>query len=84
VPAGAEVSLPKADPMALRDDLAHAARLIGETHTDGYAAGFVRSLARTVGDTALEDAALNADDLPGRRALAALLAQRLTEVPLLA
>jgi CheY-like chemotaxis protein len=84
VPAGDEVSLPKADPMALRDDLAHAVRLIGESDGDGYATGFVRSLARTVGDTALEYAALNADDVPGRQALAALLAQRLTEVPTLA
>ena len=84
VPAGDEVALPMADPMALRDDLAHAARLIGGSDADGYATGFVRSLARTVGDRALEDAALNAEDPPGRQALAALLAQRLTEVPTLA
>jgi DNA-binding response OmpR family regulator len=84
LPAGEEMAPPKADPMALRDDLAHAARLIGETDPDGYATGFVRSLARTVGDIALEDAALKAGDPPGRQALAALLAQRLTEVPTLA
>ena len=81
IPAGEEVATPKGDPMALRDDLARAVRLVdGDANDAGYATGFVRSLARTVGDVALEDAALRAGDAPGRRALSALLAQRLTEV----
>jgi CheY-like chemotaxis protein len=81
VPAGEEVVAPGGDPLALRDDLARAVRLVdGDAPDAGYATGFVRSLARTVGDVALEDAALRAGDAPGRRALSALLTLRLTEV----
>lgn len=49
------------DPLALHDDLQHAATLLAEAGADraraGYVAGFVRGLARASGDAALEDAA---------------------------
>ena len=73
-----EVTLPAADPMALRDDLLRAAALVAAEDADpAYAAGFVRSLARTVGDPALEAAALMAAGAEGRMALADLLQTRI-------
>lgn len=69
---------PAADPVALRDDLARAATLIADEAGDrAYAAGFVRSLARAAGDTALEAAALQAVSASGTAALAEMLTQRL-------
>lgn len=67
---------PPADPLAFRDDLMLAARLIAETDA-GYAAGFLRSLGRAAGDQALEDAARRAETGQGRVALAQLVADRL-------
>lgn len=76
---GDEIATPLGDLVAFRDDLAHAAALITARDSDpGYAAGFVRSLARAAGDDALEDAALRAEGDAGRQALAALLQARLT------
>lgn len=73
-----EVALPAADPMALRDDLMRAVALVAAEGSDpAYAAGFVRSLARTVGDPALEAAALMAASAAGRMALANLLNRRI-------
>lgn len=73
-----EVEAPAADPLALRDDLALAARLVETRAEDAaYVTGFVRGLARTVGDTALEHAALGSTSEAGRQALSRLLAQRL-------
>ena len=42
--------------MALRDDLLRAASLITASGDPTYARGFLRSLARAAGDTALEEA----------------------------
>jgi CheY-like chemotaxis protein len=68
-----------ADPLALRDDLARAAQLITSGGSDlGYVAGFLRSLARAAGDTALERAALAAATDTGRLALSQLVADRLS------
>ncbi len=82
VPVGEEGAVPQADPMALRDDLAHAAALIKDGSFDpDYTAGFVRSVARAAGDAALERAALQAADTDGQAALLQLLTQRLMELP---
>ena len=77
--AGALPPARKADPLALRDDLARAVALVGDNGgTDAaYATGFVRSLARDAGDTVLEAAALGAKSAAGHAALAQLLRQRL-------
>jgi CheY-like chemotaxis protein len=72
------LAAPPADPLAFRDDLARASALIGGADS-GYASGFLRSLARSAGDRALEDAALAAGSPPGRAALARLLASRLAQ-----
>lgn len=71
-------AVPPADPLAFRDDLTRASALIGGDDS-AYATGFVRSLARSAGDQALEDAALAAGSAPGRAALARLLALRLAQ-----
>ena len=77
-PAGDEIAAPPADPLALRDDLAHAAALVAGGGGDpAYAAGFVRSLARASGDTVLELAALQSGTDQGRKVLADLLNARL-------
>lgn len=78
---GEELDTPSADPMALRDDLAHAVRLVDAGGSDpAYVVGFVRSLARTVGDAALERAALQSSTEPGRQELSRLLNNRLNAV----
>jgi CheY-like chemotaxis protein len=71
-------SAPPADELAFRDDLAHASTLIGGADI-GYATGFLRSLGRSAGDQALEEAALAAATGPGRDALARLVAARLAQ-----
>ncbi|MFC3085560.1 response regulator [Tabrizicola soli] len=76
VEAGA-VEAPPADPMALRDDLARAAALVAGAGDAGYVTGFVRGLARTIGDAPLEAAAVRAGAEDGRQALSRLLAERL-------
>lgn len=69
---------PPMDPLALRDDLERAAALVaGEATDHAYATGFVRSLARAVGDPALERAALDAGAEGGRLVLSHLIADRL-------
>lgn len=78
-PPGEEIAAPPADPLALRDDLAFAAALVGGQGADpAYATGFVRSLARVAGDRDLEDAALQARTEGDRAALAELLTARLS------
>jgi CheY-like chemotaxis protein len=73
-----DVTLPAGDPMALRDDLMRAAALVAAEGADpAYAVGFVRSLARSVDDPALEAAALMAASADGRVALADLLNTRI-------
>ena len=43
-----------------------------------YVAGFVRGLARSIGDRALEEAAVAASGDGGRQLLSAVIAERLT------
>lgn len=76
--AAEAMEAPPADPMALRDDLARAAALVEGAGDAGYLSGFVRGLARTIGDAPLEAAAVRARDEAGRQALSRLLAERLT------
>ncbi len=66
------------DPIALRDDLTRAAALVEEAADPVYVAGFVRGLARSIGDRALEEAAVAAAGEGGRQQLSAVLAERLT------
>ncbi len=56
VERGEEAPVAPGDPMALRDDLLRAASLITASGDPTYARGFLRSLARAAGDTALEQA----------------------------
>lgn len=51
-PAAALGRMPAPDPLALRDDLAQAERALAEDRRD-YALGFLRGLARCVGDPGL-------------------------------
>ena len=79
---GAEAETPAVwpaavDPMALRDDLAHAAALVERAGDTGYVAGFLRGVARSTGDAVLEEAALHAEGEGGRKALSDLITQRL-------
>ncbi|WP_103257949.1 response regulator [Tabrizicola aquatica] len=67
----------RADPMALRDDLARAAALVTGAADAGYVAGFVRGLARSIGDRGLEEAAVGAGEEGGRQLLAQVIGQRL-------
>lgn len=71
------VDVGRADPMALRDDLARAAALVNGAGDARYVSGFVRGLARSIGDQGLEEAAVSAGDEEGRQALAQVLSQRL-------
>lgn len=86
--AGAEVlvpehATPEVDPMTLRDDLTRAAVLVlGQASDLAYAAGFVRSLARTAGDAALERAAMDVVEGSGREVLAGMIAERLKRLQL--
>lgn len=72
------VEVPGGDPMALRDDLARAAALVEGAGDPVYVAGFVRGLARSIGDRALEEAAVAASGDGGRQLLSAVIAERLT------
>jgi CheY-like chemotaxis protein len=81
---GEDVTPPTGDPLALRDDLARAATLVGgRGGCSAYATGFIRSLARAAGDTALEKAALAAASETGQRELSQLLALRLADFAVL-
>jgi CheY-like chemotaxis protein len=86
----AEGDRPVPDPLALHDDLVHAAALLAEGPSKAgdaaYVAGFVRGLARASGDAALEDAAIEGAEAarhgsagaPATGRLARLLEDRLT------
>ena len=74
--------LPQPDPMALRDDLAHAAGILDKGADDGglaYVAQFLSGIARSAQDTALAEAAqgLAAGRLGGVQRLAGLVHDRL-------
>lgn len=59
-PLGADAesgTLPHLDPLALHDDLQKAAALTGDEAQRAYLSSFVTSLARSIGDAGLADAA---------------------------
>ncbi len=76
LPAGADP--PPPDPLALREDLVQAARLLdGPAEGRGYAAAFVGSVARSAGDAGLAAAHLRGD----HAALERLVRRRLRDTP---
>ncbi|MFN6978926.1 MAG: response regulator, partial [Gemmobacter sp.] len=86
VPAPAtEAGLPPPDPLALRDDLERAARLLDGAPGAGaqrYLAQFIAGLARSARDDALAEAAGRMTrDAGAVPAVAALLARRLRAAP---
>jgi DNA-binding response OmpR family regulator len=69
-----------ADPLALQDDLEHAAQMLrddADPRQFRYVAGFVEGLARSMDDAALADAARCMPDPNGLDALRSLLSARL-------
>ncbi len=94
LPAGARPRGPRAldlteipvDAEAFRDDLAHAAALLGDSDppegSGGYVAGFLAGVAASAGDAALHAAALAAErDGAAAAGLAALVRARLDAAP---
>ena len=72
---------PSADPLALHNDLEHAAGLLRSDPGPGqrrYLAGFVAGVARSAGDQALAAAANSLADAQGLDGLCKLLDARLT------
>jgi len=70
------------DPLAMRDDLAKAARLISagpDERQRRYLAGFVLGLARSLQDSDLAEAAVAAREQAGLPGLVGMLSQRLRE-----
>lgn len=83
-PVSAEVVVP--DALALRDDLAHAAELLGDPHAGvdrGYLATFLGGLAKAAADADLGRAAASygAGATGARASLASLIEARLAAVP---
>lgn len=74
---GEERPAPQGDPMALRDDLVSAARLVRTRADPTYALAFVQSLGRASQDTALELAAKRATTAFDRAGLAHMIDQRI-------
>ena len=75
---------PPADPLALRDDLVRAIGLITGSGDPGYALGFLRSLARAAGDTALEVAAQDIRSAFDRAKLARMIEDRVAALGMMA
>jgi CheY-like chemotaxis protein len=76
----ASEAAPQPDPLALRDDLEHAAGLLQAGPGRGqrqYLAGFVSGIARSAGDQALAAAATALTDAPGLDGLRHILDARL-------
>ena len=84
VEKGEDVPAPLGDPLALRDDLMRAAGLITASGDPTYAKGFLRSLARAAGDTALEVAVQDAQTAFDRARLARMIEDRLATLGSLA
>ncbi|NHB75347.1 response regulator [Rhodobacter calidifons] len=84
VAKGEEVPVPAGDPMALRDDLARAARLILAPGDPAYARGFVQSLARASGDASLEAAVRDSGTPFDRARVARMIEDRLNRLRALA
>lgn len=77
--AGADVAV-RPDPLALHDDLQHAAGLVTSNPSATqrrYLAGFVTSIARSANDPALAEAAKDMSDSGGADRLCALLTDRI-------
>jgi DNA-binding NarL/FixJ family response regulator len=72
------------DPVALRDDLARAARLISAPGDPGYARAFLQSLARASGDPALEAAVRDSHTPFDRARVARMVEDRLAALRSLA
>lgn len=75
----ATAATPGADPLALRDDLDHALRLVQDSpdfHQRRYIEGFVMGIARVTNDPALAAAAASLCDMAGLDPLQALLHDR--------
>lgn len=81
---GEDTPVPLGDPLALRDDLARAATLITAPGDPSYAKSFLRSLARTVGDAALEAAVQDTRTAFDRAKLARMIEDRLAALASLA
>ena len=84
VEKGEDVPAPLGDPLALRDDLMRAAGLITASGDPTYAKGFLRSLARAAGDTALEAAVQDVQTAFDRARLARMIEDRLAALGSLA
>lgn len=80
-----DAALPAADPLALRDDLERAARLLDRGPDEGgrhYLARFIAGIARCARDDALAEAAGRmTTDATASGAVAALVARRLRAAP---
>jgi DNA-binding NarL/FixJ family response regulator len=74
---GEDRPAPPGDPLALRDDLVQAATLISGSGDPAYTRAFVQSLARSIGDRALEVAARQDATRFDRAKLAKLVEDRL-------
>ncbi len=81
---GEDLPAPKGDLMALRDDLVRAAALITGAGDPDYALGFLRSLSRAAGDTALESAAQEIRTAFDRAKLARMIEERVERLGSLA
>jgi DNA-binding response OmpR family regulator len=71
---------PRPDPLALHDDLQRAADLTGDEAQRVYLSSFVTSLARSVGDAGLADAARNVLRGGAMADLSTVLSERLRRV----
>ena len=77
---GQDTTPPPADPIALRDDLIRAGQLITGPGDQTYARAFLRSLARSSGDTALEAAAQDIRTAFDRAKLARMIEDRVASL----
>lgn len=84
VERGEDLPAPSGDLMALRDDLVRAATLITGSGDADYARSFLRSLARSAGDTALELAAQDIRSAFDRARLARMIEERVAHLGSLA
>jgi CheY-like chemotaxis protein len=82
-PRAAEVSDVAPDPVALREDLAHAMELLGlDTPPVGYLSRFLVGLARAARDNTLERSALEIRGTRDTAALRSLISERIQALPL--
>mgnify|MGYP001422033767 CR=1 FL=1 len=77
---GEDVPAPMGDQLALRDDLIRARQLITGSGDSSYAQSFLRSLARSAGDSALELAAQDLRTAFDRAKLARMIEDRVASL----